>query len=241
MSLDKALEFASVYPEILNNATVAADGQLTLNADVVNSFIAGKKAELDAQIDSQITQLEADKAVLTAKMESAQAQLELAKNVGDGEGQIAKEVAEYRINTGNALTAALIEMGVEESKAYALAAAAMAGNEEEFARVAKECFENMDDNAAKAAYNMAHSILLTPAILAIAFLKLLRRRMKQRRLLLLWEAVKSLAAAPVSLVEQTEPKQAVSVLTCTKAISRGRIITMKQRLLAWTIMCHSLN
>lgn len=160
MSLDKALEFASVYPEILNNATVAADGQLTLNADVVNSFIAGKKAELDAQIDSQITQLEADKAVLTAKMESAQAQLELAKNVGDGEGQIAKEVAEYRINTGNALTAALIEMGVEESKAYALAAAAMAGNEEEFARVAKECFENMDDNAAKAAYNMAHSIFV---------------------------------------------------------------------------------
>lgn len=160
MSLDKALEFASVYPEILNNATVAADGQLTLNADVVNSFIAGKKAELDAQIDSQITQLEADKAVLTAKMESAQAQLELAKNVGDGEGQIAKEVAEYRINTGNALTTALIEMGVEESKAYALAAAAMAGNEEEFARVAKECFENMDDNAAKAAYNMAHSIFV---------------------------------------------------------------------------------
>ena len=93
-------------------------------------------------------------------MESAQAQLELAKNVGDGEGQIAKEVAEYRINTGNALTAALIEMGVEESKAYALAAAAMAGNEEEFARVAKECFENMDDNAAKAAYNMAHSIFV---------------------------------------------------------------------------------
>ena len=160
MSLDKALEFASVYPEILNNATVAADGQLTLNADVVNSFITGKKAELDAQIDSQITQLEADKAVLTAKMESAQAQLELAKNVGNGEGQIAKEVAEYRINTGNALTAALIEMGVEESKAYALAAAAMAGNEEEFARVAKECFENMDDNAAKAAYNMAHSIFV---------------------------------------------------------------------------------
>lgn len=160
MSLDKALEFASVYPEILNNATVAADGQLTLNADVVNSFISGKKAELDAQIDSQIAQLEADKAVITAKMESAQAQLELAKNVGDGEGQIAKEVAEYRINTGNALTAALIEMGVEESKAYALAAAAMAGNEEEFARVAKECFENMDDNAAKAAYNMAHSIFV---------------------------------------------------------------------------------
>lgn len=160
ISLEKALEFASVYPEILNSATATSDGQIALNEGVVNSFITGKKAELDAQVDAEIAKLEADKAVLTAKMQSAQAQLELAKNVGEGEGQIAKEVAEYRINTGNALTAALIEMGVEESKAHALAAAAMAENEEEFARVAKECFENMDENAAKAAYNMAHSIFV---------------------------------------------------------------------------------
>ena len=67
MSLDKALEFASVYPEILNNAQVSADGQILLNEDVVNSFLQGKKAELDAQIDTQIAQLEADKAVLEAK------------------------------------------------------------------------------------------------------------------------------------------------------------------------------
>lgn len=160
ISLEKALEFASVYPEILNSATATSDGQIALNEGVVNSFISGKKAELDAQVDAEIAKLEADKAVLTAKMQSAQAQLELAKNVGEGEGQIAKEVAEYRINTGNALTAALIDMGIEESKAHALAAAAMSENEEEFARVAKECFENMDDNAAKAAYNMAHSIFV---------------------------------------------------------------------------------
>lgn len=160
MPLDKALEFAAVYPEILNNATVAADGQLMLNEGVVNAFIAGKKAELDAQIDSQIMQLEADKAVLEGKLASAQAQLELAKSVGEGEGQISKEVAEYRINTGNALTAALIDMGVEESQAYALAAAAMSEDEEEFARVAKECFENLDENSAKAAYNMAHAIFV---------------------------------------------------------------------------------
>lgn len=160
MSLEKALEFAKVYPEIMNNAQVAANGQITLNADVVNSFITGKKAELDAQIDSQVTQLEADKAVLEAKMQSAQAQLELAKSVGEGEGQITKELAEYRINAGNALTSALIDMGVDEANAHALAAAAMAENEEEFARVAKEAFENMDENAAKAAYNMAHSIFV---------------------------------------------------------------------------------
>lgn len=160
MSLDKALEFAKVYPEIMNSAQVAANGQITLNKDVVNSFIEGKKAELDAQIDSQIAQLEADKAVLNAKLASAQAQLELAKNVGEGEGQISKETAEYRINVGNALTSALIDMGVDEATAFQLAAAAMAEDEEEFARVAKGCFENMDDNAAKAAYNMAHAIFV---------------------------------------------------------------------------------
>lgn len=160
MSLDKALEFAKVYPEIMNSAQVAANGQITLNKDVVNFFIEGKKAELDAQIDSQIAQLEADKAVLNAKLASAQAQLELAKNVGEGEGQISKETAEYRINVGNALTSALIDMGVDEATAFQLAAAVMAEDEEEFARVAKGCFENMDDNAAKAAYNMAHAIFV---------------------------------------------------------------------------------
>lgn len=160
ISLEKALEFASVYPEILNSATATSDGQIALNEGVVNSFISGKKAELDAQVDAEIAKLNADKAVLTAKMQSAQAQLELAKSVGEGEGQISKEVAEHRINTGNALTAALIDMGIEESHAYALAAAAMSEDEEEFARVAKECFENLDENSAKAAYNMAHAIFV---------------------------------------------------------------------------------
>ena len=95
MSLDKALEFAKVYPEIMNNAQVAADGQIILNEGVVNSFIQGKKAELDAQIDGQIAQLEAEKAVLQAKMEAAQTQLDLAKAVAEGEGDISKELAEY--------------------------------------------------------------------------------------------------------------------------------------------------
>ena len=77
ISLDKALEFASVYPEILNNAQVSANGQITLNEGVVNTFLQGKKAELDAQIDAEIAKLESDKAVLEAKVETAQAQLDV--------------------------------------------------------------------------------------------------------------------------------------------------------------------
>lgn len=157
LSLEKILEYAKAYPQILDSATVTADGELALNEAVVNSFIEGKKAELNAQIDSQITQLEADKAVLMAKKEFAQSQLELAQAVGTGEGKISKEVAEYRINAGNAMAEALIAMKMDEANAYRLTAAAMAGNEQEFARIAAECFENVDSNSVKAAYDMANA------------------------------------------------------------------------------------
>ena len=157
LSIEKALEYAKVYPQILDSATATANGELVLNENVVNSFIAGKKAELASQIDAQIAQLEADKAVLMAKKEFAQAQLELAQAAGEGEGQISKEVAEYRINAGNALVEALIAMKMDEANAYKLTAAAMAGNEQEFARIAAECFENVDQNSIKAAYDMANA------------------------------------------------------------------------------------
>lgn len=158
MSLDKALEFAQVYPEILNGATVSADGQIALNRDVVNAFIAGKEAELRAQIDSQIAKLEADKAVLTAKMEFSKAQLELAQSVGEGEGQISKEVAEYRVNAGNAVAQALIAAGIDEATAYQLACAAMAQNSEEFNRVAAEVCTDVQGNFNQAAYDAAQAI-----------------------------------------------------------------------------------
>lgn len=158
MSLDKALEFAKVYPEILNNATAAANGQITLNEDAVNSFIQGKKAEIDAQIDSQIAQLEADKAVLEARMEFSKAELDLAKQVGEGEADIAKEVVEFRLDTTNKLVAALIEAGVDEATAFQLACAAMAGNAEEFDRIAAEVCTDVNGNFNEAAYKAAQAI-----------------------------------------------------------------------------------
>lgn len=158
ISLDKALEFASVYPEILNNAQASADGQIILNDGVVNSFIQGKKAELDAQIDSKISELEADKEVLEAKISAATAQLETAKNVGEGEGQIAREVAEYRIKASNEMVQALIDNGVEEAEAFRLAALSMSLNAEEFDRVAREVCVDVDGNFNSAAYNAAMGI-----------------------------------------------------------------------------------
>lgn len=158
MSLDKALEFAKVYPEILNSAQATADGQIMLNKDVVNSFIEGKKAELDAQIDAEVAKLEADKEVLQAKMEAAQAQLDLAKAVAEGEGDITKELAEYRINAGNAVAQAMIDAGIDEATAFKLAAAAMAQNAEEFDRVAMEVCTDVNGNFNQAAYDLAQTM-----------------------------------------------------------------------------------
>lgn len=158
MSLDKALEFAKAYPEILNSAQATADGQIMLNEGVVNSFIEGKKAELDAQIDAEVAKLEADKEVLQAKMEAAQAQLDLAKAVAEGEGNISKELAEYRINAGNAVAQALIDAGIDEATAFKLAAAAMAQNAEEFDRVAMEVCTDVNGNFNQAAYDLAQTM-----------------------------------------------------------------------------------
>lgn len=101
ISADKAREFAEAYPEILANATVSADGQVTLNQGIVDAFISGKQEQVNEAIDAEIADLQAKKASLEGQMAFAQAELEIAQNVGDGEGQISKEVAEYRINTGN--------------------------------------------------------------------------------------------------------------------------------------------
>lgn len=158
ISLDKALEFAKVYPEILNDATVAADGQIALNEKVINSFISGKESELKAQVDVEIAKLEAEKEVLNAKMDFAQAQLEIAQSVGEGEGEISLELAQYKIRTGNAVAQALIDSGAEEATAYRLACEAMAHNTNEFNRVAARVCGLISGNFDAAAYNIAQSM-----------------------------------------------------------------------------------
>lgn len=158
ISADKAREFAEAYPEILANATVSADGQVTLNQGVVDAFISGKQEQVNAAIDAEIANLQAKKASLEGQMAFAQAELEIAQNVGDGEGQISKEVAEYRINTGNIVAQALIDNGVQEADAWRLAAAAMSQNTEEFDRVAMEVCTDVNGNFNAAAYNAAQSI-----------------------------------------------------------------------------------
>ncbi len=154
MSTTAAAELAKMYPEILTNAEVSANGQITLNEDVVSGILDGDKSIIDAQI----AKLEADKAELTAKKSYAEAQLNIIKQVAEGEGGITKEVAQYRIDAANELLHALIEAGLEEDRAYAAVTANMAGNTDEFNRIAGEVAEDISVNMDDAAVSMANSI-----------------------------------------------------------------------------------
>lgn len=154
MSMDAAAELAAMYPEILTNAEYAGNGQITLNEEVVKSILAGDKSIVDAQI----TKLEADKATLEAKKSYAEAQLEMISQVAEGEGNITKEVAQYRLDIANALLQALIEAGMEEDRAYAAVAANMAGNMDEYNRIVGEVAKDTSVNMDRAAVSMANSI-----------------------------------------------------------------------------------
>lgn len=165
MSATAAAELAKMYPEILTNAEMSANGQITLNEGVVNSILEGDSSIIDAQI----AKLEADKAELTAKKSYAEAQLDMVKQVAEGEGNISSEVAQYRLDVANKLLHALVEAGMEEDRAYAAVAANMAGNMDEYDRIVGEVAEDIAANMDAAAVSMAESISINSINSQVSF------------------------------------------------------------------------
>lgn len=144
---EKAMELAAAYPEILDNATVTADGQLQLNEETVNSFIEGKQGEINAAIDAKIADLEADASVLEAKKALAQAELDVAYNVAEGQGTIDAERLQNRIDNANNVVDALIKMGYDEADAYQAVMQHISDNT-----------SILDGNVGDAAENIAHNL-----------------------------------------------------------------------------------
>ncbi len=153
MTTASAAELAKIYPEILTNATVSADGQITLNEEVVKQILEGDQSAVQAQIN----RLNADKAVLEAKKSFAEAQLEILKQVGEEEGKISKEEAQSQLETANQKVQALIELGLEEDKAYAAVAASMAGNMAEYNRIVGIVGSDSSQTMINASEDMAQS------------------------------------------------------------------------------------
>ena len=134
ISAEAASELANMYPQLLENAQTTADGQGILAAD----------------IDSQIAQLEAKKAALEAAKAQAQAELELANAVASGEVDIENAKAQMLSTAEQNLTQYLIDLGVSEVDAQKAAAAAKAGNMQEYERIVGEVADKNADNLANA-------------------------------------------------------------------------------------------
>lgn len=158
LSQEEALKYAEIYPEILDSATVAANGELQLNETVVNDFIKGKRAELEASVQSKIDELTARKQVMTAIQAFAQEELRIATLVAEGEGKLDFDVNQLRLDNKNALVDALIKAGISEVDAQKMAAEAMAGNYTEVDKVAANASIDIATNLGKAANSAADSV-----------------------------------------------------------------------------------
>lgn len=154
MSATAAAELAKMYPEILNQAEFSADGQITLNEDVVKNILAGDQSI----INSQIEKLEADKAELTAKKELAIAELEIVNQVGTAKGQIDEETAKHKIELLNQELENEVEKDNQTAEAYAQTAETIAQNAENLDDYTGDVAMDMAQNMLNAAISMANSM-----------------------------------------------------------------------------------
>ncbi len=142
----EARKFADVFPELLQLGQVTSNGLIQFNKDVVENFVNGKQAQINADRDTQIAQLESEKALLEGKRATAMAALQLvaAQKSGeiDGENQANEKIAEARDN----LVQHLMDLGVEEQNADAAAKELMAGNTQEYDRVVADVSDSVDTN-----------------------------------------------------------------------------------------------
>lgn len=156
--IEKAREFAAVYPEILKGAQVSADGQILLNSQVVKNLLEGERAVQDETIKSEIAKIDVQIEALKAKRDLAVAQLKLAEQVANGEITLDAQAMVARVNNSNALARMLIENGMDEASAYQIAMKAMSGDATTFNDIVGEVAMNMGANFDEAAKTAATTI-----------------------------------------------------------------------------------
>ena len=146
LTAEEARKFAEVFPDLLQQGQVTSDGLIQFNKRVIDDFINGKQIQINADRETQISQLESEKALLEGKRAAAQAALDLiaaqASGEVDGENQKNEKIAEAR----DRLVQHLVDLGVEEQNADAVAKELMAGNMSEYDRVVSEVSANIDSN-----------------------------------------------------------------------------------------------
>ena len=125
ISIEKAQQIiADGYGAMLTNAEETANGQIKLNQQARDSFIDDKQAELNADKDAKIKQLELERQMLVTKQQATEKAIEILQ--GGLEATTATAKAEALVNAGLESQKADQAVQTEEIKSNA----ADAGNEE---------------------------------------------------------------------------------------------------------------
>lgn len=147
----QAKDWMKVYPDLFETATVTSEGLISLNGEVVDDYIQGQQDSTDAAIDANITQLESRISQLEAEKEASLIELELAKAMAEGKMELEGATKEYLAETRGALVQHYIECGMDEVSANKAALDTMGLNEEEYSRLVAEANSRNADNQAKSA------------------------------------------------------------------------------------------
>lgn len=158
ITADEARKYSEVFPELLALGKVTSDGLIQFNGNVVNDFVSGKQVELQSSKDAQIALLQNAKAELEAKKATAKAAIELisakVSSEIDAENQKNSKLSEAEKN----FIQYLVDLGVEETNADAIAKQVMAGNIQEYDRIVAEVsgtvYSNLTDSIDGAAGNV---------------------------------------------------------------------------------------
>ena len=162
ISAKEARAFADVYPQLLDQAVVSANGQVQLNEDVVNSFLKGKEAEMRAALQAEIDVLEAKRSVVAKQIECIEDQLTAVQTGDQEEVKSANEAAAAKMSVQQAVLTACEQAGIDEETANQLALAAMIGDWDTFSTLAENAINGLDDESAKS----FNSVMSNYAIMA---------------------------------------------------------------------------
>lgn len=154
LTATEARKYAEVFPDLLAQGQITANGLIQFNSDVVNDFVAGQQATVASDTNAQITRLENEKSVLEAKKAAAEAAIAIINGEITGENDGSHKIADIRKN----LTQYLIDLGVEEQTANAATMELMAGNVSEYDRVVSEVSANVNTNLSGSIENAGSNV-----------------------------------------------------------------------------------
>lgn len=154
---EDAKQLAEVFPEIMENAEVLADGQIQLNQGVVEETLTGQQSILHGDVTTALSRIDSQVKILTAQKEAAEAELELWQSVYQGKVDMDSQALEAMAGGQKSFTEYLVDLGVKESDADKAVKEAMAGNYNELARIAKDASINMDQNLSQGIQDAANN------------------------------------------------------------------------------------